>query len=405
MRLIRVGVIFDQKVGVGGGYHQALNSALMMLKIKNKFVEPIFLTTIKKNISILQKHGINAEYINLSLLEKLKDKFRREILNKHIINIVKKIKKSSSFEKKLIKYKIDIVYFLSPNDLSQSLEKLNYITTLWDTCHRDEPEFPEVRDNKEFERREENYKRILPKATAILVDSETSKAIVVNRYNVDSDRIYVMPFIASETIIRKIGINKTKKINIQKKFNLDSYIFYPAQFWAHKNHIYILNGLRLLEIKYGIKISAIFSGNDMGNKLYVERYAFKLGLQDRVHFPGYVSDEEMVELYRQSIALVMPSYFGPTNIPPLEAFKLGVPVLYPDKKGMRDQVGNAALLMDLKDPNSMAINLKAIIEKKDLRERLVNLGYEKYKYYQDFDHTKILNDIFKNFSIKRIAWD
>jgi len=405
MRLIRVGVIFDQKVGVGGGYHQALNSALMMLKIKNKFVEPIFLTTIKKNISILQKHGINAEYINLSLLEKLKDKFRREILNKHIINIVKKIKKSSSFEKKLIKYKIDIVYFLSPNDLSQSLEKLNYITTLWDTCHRDEPEFPEVRDNKEFERREENYKRILPKATAILVDSETSKANVVNRYNVDSDRIYVMPFIASETIIRKIGINKTKKINIQKKFNLDSYIFYPAQFWAHKNHIYILNGLRLLEIKYGIKISAIFSGNDMGNKLYVERYAFKLGLQDRVHFPGYVSDEEMVELYRQSIALVMPSYFGPTNIPPLEAFKLGVPVLYPDKKGMRDQVGNAALLMDLKDPNSMAINLKAIIEKKDLRERLVNLGYEKYKYYQDFDHTKILNDIFKNFSIKRIAWD
>jgi len=405
MRLIRVGVIFDQKVGVGGGYHQALNSALMMLKIKNKFVEPIFLTTIKKNISILQKHGINAEYINLSLLEKLKDKFRREILNKHIINIVKKIKKSSSFEKKLIKYKIDIVYFLSPNDLSQSLEKLNYITTLWDTCHRDEPEFPEVRDNKEFERREENYKRILPKATAILVDSETSKANVVNRYNVDSDRIYVMPFIASETIIRKIGINKTKKINIQKKFNLDSYIFYPAQFWAHKNHIYILNGLQLLEMKYGMKISAIFSGNDMGNKLYVERYAFKLGLQDRVHFPGYVSDEEMVELYRQSIALVMPSYFGPTNIPPLEAFKLGVPVLYPDKKGMRDQVGNAALLMDLKDPNSMAINLKAIIEKKDLRERLVNLGYEKYKYYQDFDHTKILNDIFKNFSIKRIAWD
>ena len=405
MRLIRVGVIFDQKIGVGGGYHQALNSALMMLKIKNKFVEPIFLTTIKKNISILQKHGINAEYINLSLLEKLKDKFRREILNKHIINIVKKIKKSSSFEKKLIKYKIDIVYFLSPNDLSQSLEKLNYITTLWDTCHRDEPEFPEVRDNKEFERREENYKRILPKATAILVDSETSKANVVNRYNVDSDRIYVMPFIASETIIRKIGINKTKKINIQKKFNLDSYIFYPAQFWAHKNHIYILNGLQLLEMKYGMKISAIFSGNDMGNKLYVERYAFKLGLQDRVHFPGYVSDEEMVELYRQSIALVMPSYFGPTNIPPLEAFKLGVPVLYPDKKGMRDQVGNAALLMDLKDPNSMAINLKAIIEKKDLRERLVNLGYEKYKYYQDFDHTKILNDIFKNFSIKRIAWD
>ena len=33
MRLIRIGVIFDQKISVGGGYQQALNSALMVLKL------------------------------------------------------------------------------------------------------------------------------------------------------------------------------------------------------------------------------------------------------------------------------------------------------------------------------------------------------------------------------------
>ena len=58
----------------------------------------------------------------------------------------------------------------------------------------------------------------------------------------------------------------------------------------------------------------------------------------------------MASLYKESIALVMPSYFGPTNIPPLEAFNLGVPVLYSDLPGLKDQVGDAALLLDLNKP-------------------------------------------------------
>lgn len=405
MRLIRIGVIFDQKISVGGGYQQALNSALMVLKLPKKLVDPVFFTTFEENVPILEKYGIKAVNIKLSFFEKFRQKFRRKILDKHVFKIVKKIEKYSPFEKKLIKHKIDIVYFLSPTDLPQSLEKLNYVTTLWDLCHRDEPEFPEVRDNKEFERRDENFKKILPSATAILVDSEIGKLNVINRYGVDDSRVHIMPFQASRIITDKIEIDKEKKINIYKKFDLDSYIFYPAQFWAHKNHIYILNGLHLLESKYGMKVSAIFSGNDMGNKRYVKSYALKLKLTDRVYFPGYVSEEEMIELYRQSIALVMPSYFGPTNIPPLEAFKLGVPVLYSDKKGLRDQVGNAALLMDLKDPNSMAIHLKNLIETKDLRKQLIKLGYEKYKYFEDLDRIKILKDIFEDFSARRIAWE
>ena len=266
MKSIRIGVIFDQKIGVGGGYQQALNSALMMLGIPEELAEPIFFTTYKENISVLKNYGINAKEIQLSFIDKLKDKLRRKIFNKHIYKVIKKVEEYSSFEKKLIRHKIDLVYFLSPTDLPQSLEKLNYITTLWDLCHRDDPEFPEVRQNKEFERREDNYKKILPKATAILVDSELSKHNVLNRYGIDSDRVHIIPFQPSRIIQHKIKFNDNQKINIHKKFNVDSYIFYPAQFWSHKNHIYLLNGLHLLDKNYGIKLAAIFSGGDMGNK-------------------------------------------------------------------------------------------------------------------------------------------
>ena len=49
-------------------------------------------------------------------------------------------------------------------------------------------------------------------------------------------------------------------------------------------------------------------------------------------------------LYTEALALVMPTYFGPTNLPPLEAFQTGTPVLYSDLPGMREQVGDAAIM-------------------------------------------------------------
>ena len=117
-----------------------------------------------------------------------------------------------------------------------------------------------------------------------------------------------------------------------------------------------------------------------------------------------MSDDELTELYRQSIALIMPSYFGPTNLPPLEAFKLGVPVLYSNKKGLRDQVGEAALLMDLSDPLTMTKHLKNILENKKLRDKVINLGYERLRYFDNFDRIGVLKKIIEEFSWKRNTW-
>ncbi len=405
MQSIRLGVIFDQQVKSGGGYQQALSSALLTQKLPKELVDVVFFTLFKENVPVLATYGIKAEVIDLSFFEKIRNKFRDKITNRYFFELIKKIEEYSPFEKKLNEFQIDLVYFLSPICFQQSLEKLNYITTLWDLCHRDEPEFPEVRLNKEFEKRDKSYKNILPRATAILVDSETGKMNTAYRYGINLDRIHVIPFQPTEAIKDKIKFNDRQKLKIHEKFKIDKYIFYPAQFWPHKNHVYLLEGLFILEQKYGLQISAIFSGTDKGNKEYIKGYARKLKIEDRVRFVGFVPDNEMIELYRQSVALVMPSYFGPTNLPPLEAFQLGVPVLCSDKLGLRDQVGDAALLMDLKDPNSMALHLKNLIEKNQYREQLINAGYERLKHLDKNDRVKTLKSIIENFCCKRSCWE
>ena len=116
--------------------------------------------------------------------------------------------------------------------------------------------------------------------------------------------------------------------------------------------------LDILQNESSIVLGAIFSGSDQGNLSYIKDMTKKLNLESKVRFIGFVPNEEMPYLYSQSIALVMPTYFGPTNIPPLEAFKLNVPVLYSNLPGLREQVGKAALLLDLNEPKSLVYNLK-----------------------------------------------
>ena len=405
MKSIRLGIIFDQTIKSGGGYQQALNSAMLTKKLPSELAEVVFFTTFRENLSTLASYGIQAKMIDLSFFEKIRDRIRKKILDKYLFKFLKKIEKYSPFEKKLIAQQIDLVYFLSPTSLALSLEKLNYITTLWDLCHRDNPEFPEVRLNRELELRDENYKKILPRASAIIVDSDLGKMNAAHRYGIDQDRIHILPFQPAEAIRSKIELNINQKLKIRDELKLDKYIFYPAQFWPHKNHIYLLEGLSILEQRYGLKISAIFSGSDKGNKKYIENHAKKLKIKDRIHFVGFVKNEEIIDLYQQSIALVMPSYFGPTNLPPLEAFQLGVPVLYSNQPGLRNQVGDAALLMDLKDPNSMALHLKKLIENKQLREQLIKSGYERLKHFNSYNRAEILKNIIQDFRWRRFCWN
>ena len=75
--------------------------------------------------------------------------------------------------------------------------------------------------------------------------------------------------------------------------------------------------------------------------------------------------------------MVMPSYFGPPNIPPLEAMALGCPVAVSNKYAMPEQVGKAGLLFNPDSPEEIAECIKAMWNDEDLRRKMTELGYKK----------------------------
>ena len=211
MKLIKLAVILDQKLNSGGGYQQSLNAALSTLKLNRDLVNIEFYTLTKTNIEFLKSYKKNVKKIKFAWLIKIISLIKIKPEFVLIANLIELFKALNFFENTLIKDNVDLVYFISPSYLTVNLEKLNFIYTVWDTCHRDHPEFPEVRKNNEFKVREFIYKNVLPRATSIIADSFQGKLNIIRRYNIDENRIKVIPFRPSLNLIKQKSL--TKKIS------------------------------------------------------------------------------------------------------------------------------------------------------------------------------------------------
>ncbi|MCS7094161.1 MAG: glycosyltransferase [Candidatus Aenigmarchaeota archaeon] len=218
-------------------------------------------------------------------------------------------------------------------------------------------------------------------------------------YGVNEERIYIVPFLPPLHII-----SDKVNVDIKAKYSVDGqFIYYPAQFWPHKNHVYVLNAIKILKDE-GIYLNVVFSGSDKGNLNHVMSYAKTLGIEKQLKYIGFVSGEDVRALYKEALALVMPTYFGPTNLPPLEAFALETPVIYSDTPDFRAQIGDAGLFCDLYNVKSLVHHLKLPIYNKDLRETLASKGKLKFQQILSNKFEDTLESIFDLYSIKLSTW-
>lgn len=243
---------------------------------------------------------------------------------------------------------------------------------VWDLQHRISPWFPEVSAGPEWNRREKNYAELLRRATVIYTGTGQGRDEVVTYYQISPERIKVLPFLTPGFVLDAARTPRDRER--LSKFELPAhYLFYPAQFWAHKNHVRVLEACKIIRDESGWDIGVVFTGADKGNLNYVREYSDRLGLENCVKFLGFVEKADILELYRGAVCLVFPTFFGPDNLPPLEAFALGCPVIASDIPGAREQLGDAAILVSPTNERAFA---EAILGLRDdeTRAQVVNAG-------------------------------
>lgn len=347
MSRLKIIAVLDSVIAAGGGFNQALNAILQMQRICAKKYRFEVMTSHRENVAVLAKLGISATEFHYTFLDSLMEHFR---LSMWWMSLQARLKLVSPFEKKLLGRECNLVYFVAPFEKSAILQRLNYISTVWDVCHRDAPEFPEIKKNDAFFRRERHLKNFLTSAVAVIVDADHSVATISERYGIDRSKLQPMPFGPSPIISEEYSAPLSL---VLKKYDLKSgYFFYPAQLWAHKNHLRILQALSLLR-QQGKEFYVVFAGGDQGNRKYIEREIVRFGLDDQVRVLGFVPSSDMRALFEGARAVIMPSYFGPTNIPPLEAWTMKKPLIY--TSWFSEQTKDAAIYIDPDDAESLAV--------------------------------------------------
>lgn len=364
--------------------------------------------TFEYNIlnSIIKKYNNENIYIfsynPIDCLEKTKINFVRLKRLKTIVakwRINKELLKSNYYisilDKEVKTRKIDILW--CPSQLFEVVE-IPYIFTVWDLDHRVYPFFPEVSLGGEWEDRDIFYKKIIEKATFVICGTEVGKSEITNFYNLSKDRVKALslpvPNLTDAIIKDKV---------YKKPFNTQ-YLFYPATFYPHKNHIRILQALIILEEKYNIKFNAVFVGNDGGNKEYIKNKCSELGLTERVLILNFVSIDELVYFYKNAFALIFASYFGPDNLPPLEAFSLKCPVVASDVDGASEQLKDNAILVDPNSGEEFADAIYKLYSDEEFRLKIINKAYASVNKWTFDDYVDKVFSLINSFEKIREVW-
>lgn len=112
-----------------------------------------------------------------------------------------------------------------------------------------------------------------------------------------------------------------------EKYGLpERFLFYPAQLWLHKNHLILLQALKQIELKRGLRIPLVLTGGKYSAASRVTGYIADQSMT-YVHYLGTVPFADLVGLYQKAAFLVMPSLHESNSLPVLEAAAAGTPVI------------------------------------------------------------------------------
>lgn len=275
------------------------------------------------------------------------------------------------------------------------------IRTIWDINHRIHPMFPEFSYSRfTFEGLDESLRASLAKASYIISGTEEGKRQLINIYGTHDRKVRVIPF---PTPLLPTG---DTSLPLSSGFTPPRpYVFYPARFWPHKNHVVIVNALASLKEKRGVEVDCVFCGPDQGNLDYVMRHAKACGVDARIHCVGEVSETDLAKLYANALALIYASAVGPDNLPPLEAMSLRCPAITADVPGAREQYGDACLFFPPTDSAMLADHILTVSGSASARDALIEKGVTRASSWTVDDYAKSVMSIIDEFAQIALAWD
>ncbi|RJR24532.1 glycosyltransferase family 1 protein [Candidatus Microgenomates bacterium] len=276
---------------------------------------------------------------------------------------------------KLFTQKEKIQLFYSPSHYAPRLSPFPTVISIMDLWHHRHPEQFDKKDLYQLIRWE---KYSVEKAKKIITISEFSKSEIIKFYGVKAEKISVaypgfdsFELNEKEDMVKKVkerfGIKKDYLLylgTLQPKKNIEGIIQGFAQAKNTKDKLLIIAG------KKGWHYERIFE------------LVKKLKIEDKVIFPGFISEEEKPFLIAGASVFVFPSFYEGFGIPVLEAMSLKVPVVTSSEASLPEVGGKAAIYCNPYSIEEIAFAFdKALGLNKTKRNEIIALGLEQTKKF------------------------
>jgi glycosyltransferase involved in cell wall biosynthesis len=236
--------------------------------------------------------------------------------------------------------------------------------------------YPEFFTRADLQARALMYGPSCQEATAVITVSEFSKRCMIEKYGLLPEKVHCVYEAGVERIDDPGGSPTVEEI--RRKHHLPvRYAFYPANMWPHKNHRLLLLALHRLRHLYGMTLSPVLTGDDLGQWGEFEAVARHFHLREHIHYLGYVPVDDLPGLYRGAAMLLFPSLFEGFGIPLVEAMALGCPIAAANTATIPEVVGDAALLFDPRHPDSIATACSQLLADEALRQTLIARARER----------------------------
>jgi glycosyltransferase involved in cell wall biosynthesis len=268
--------------------------------------------------------------------------------------------------------------FHAPHYVVSPFTPCPYVVTIHDCIHL---RFPQYLPN----RLAPHYARAMMRSAArgaarVLTVSNASKEDILHYLGVPADKIEVVYNALDVRLATPpTGADITR---VRERFQLTSpFILYAGNIKPHKNVDRLIEAYAILRRMGIVGVKLLIIGDQISKYPNLRRLVHRFQLHQHVRFLGFVPEATLAALYRLASVFVFPSLYEGFGLPPLEAMAAGAPVVTSNVSSLPEVVGDAALLIDPLQPESIAQAIARILGEPGLRSELVRRGHERVKAF------------------------
>jgi glycosyltransferase involved in cell wall biosynthesis len=269
----------------------------------------------------------------------------------------------------ILSYYHQAAIVFSPDILSPVFAKGKKVSVVHDTCFWDTPE---------------HYQSLWLKYYLYFLEKGLQKnGEIITITHFSKTRMHQLPAFKSipiQVVYQASGLSKSLALSDLKSTTQAAYFLHVGVLEKRKNLGLLIQAFDKLTKMAGYESHRLVLVGQRGPRETLDDYDHlvelvnTLGLTDKVDFTGYVSQEQLASYFQHALGYVFPSTNEGFGLPVLEAFSFGLPVIISRQGALMEVAGDAALILEKNEEESLIQSMKLLVDDPDLRKKLGGKG-------------------------------